>query len=206
MSFLNYGIYLIPPPEITVAIGQAHQLFASEFNAPTGGRFMVHCTVKGFFKMKDGTSPQKFLPELDKLFDNFNAFPTRIESLRAVAQGAHGPSIVVLLEKSKIFQQLHEAVWDIVRPYIAEDCRFSPVEGAGPNFRPHLTLAMADLPPEPGLMEQAIDLGQYLYDYQLPKQKFTAQNMQLIEFHSEDWSGHWWETLRYNQLKGWKLR
>lgn len=204
MSYPQYGIYLIPPPPLLYPLGLAHQLLAGEFKAYTAGKFMVHCTVKGFFKLAEGASPADFTPALDALFARTPAFNTEVKML-VVRQNSHYGSVAVLgLDRTEPFHALHNAVWDIVRPYIAPDCLFSPIEGAGPDFFPHLTLGMADLPTDPGLFAQVQSLCQYVYDG-LPKGPFVASDMQLIEFYSEDWAGHWWDTLNYKQLKGWRL-
>ncbi len=203
-TYPQYGIYLIPPPHLLSSIGQAHQLLATEFNARLAGRFMVHCTVKGFFKLKDGASPADFIPALDEMFITTPAFPTEIIELWKLNRGSNGASILLGMERTEIFHKLHNDVWELVQPYIAPDCLFSPSEPAGPNFMPHITLGQSDVPTEPGLFEQAAALCQHILDSSL-KGQFLARSMQLIEFYSEDWAGNWGNTLNYKQLKGWQL-
>jgi hypothetical protein len=108
------------------------------------------------------------------------------------------------MRRTEPFHALHNAIWDIVRPYIAQNDIFSPIEPAGPNFPPHMTLVQGDAPYEAGLHAQVMGLCQYIFDTSL-KGEFLAQDMQLIEFYSEDWAGNWWETLRFRQIKGWRL-
>lgn len=204
MSYPQYGLYLIPPPHLLYPIGLAHQLLAAEFNARTAGRFMVHCTVKGFFKLAEGASPADFGPALDDLFARHQAFETEIKGIYSHESGTYGATILLMLERTEGLHGLHNAVWDVVEPYIAPGCRFSSIEMKRQFFMPHITLGMADVPREPGLLAQATALGEHIYN-QLPKGSFLARDMQLIEFYSEDWDGAWWETLRYNQLKGWQL-
>ncbi len=204
MTYPQYGIYLIPPPNLTYLLGLGHHLLASEFNAPTGGRFMVHCTIKGFFKLKAGAAPEEFIPALGSLFAEMPAFTTAPVQFGASQATQYGGASGVFLERTTALHALHTSVWEVVRPYIAPDCTFSPTEGQGPNFMPHLTIGMADMPTDPALFAQAADLSRYIYDT-LPKDPFLARDMQLIEFYSEDWTGRWWETLRFRQLKGWRL-
>ncbi len=204
MSYPQYGIYLIPPPQLLYPLGVGHLLLATEFKAATGGRFMVHCTVKGFFKLTEGAVPADFTTALDELFANTPAFTTQVKGLWALQDSRYGGVAAVGLERTEPFHALHNAVWEIVRPYIAPDCIFSPIEGAGPNFIPHLTIGMSDMPSDPALFEQAANLCRYIYD-NLPKESFPATDLQLIEFYSDDWAGQWWQTLGYKQLKGWRL-
>ncbi|MEI6046231.1 MAG: 2'-5' RNA ligase family protein [Chloroflexota bacterium] len=204
MTYSQYGIYLIPPPPLLYQIGVAHQLLATNFNARLGGRFMVHCTVKGFFKLAEGVTPADFIPALDALLAATSAFPTRFTGLWNINKPTKGASILLGMERTEAFHKLHGEVWNIVRPYIATDCLFSPIEPAGPKFSPHVTLAMYDLPTEPGLFAQAVDLAQYFFDQYL-RDEFLASNIQLIEFYAEDWAGEWGKNFTYKQLKGWHL-
>jgi hypothetical protein len=204
MSYHQYGLYLIPPPHLLHPIGLAHQLMKTEFNSRIAGAFMVHCTVKGFFKLADGATPADFTPALDDLFERTPAFQTALTGLRDINRGEGKSSILLGMDLTRAFHDLHNAVWEVVQPYIAPDCLFSPVEPAGPNFLPHITVAQWDAPSDPGLHAQLAGLCQYIYDTSL-KGAFRASDLQLIEFYSEDWAGNWWETLRFKHLKGWQL-
>lgn len=204
MGYYQYGIYLIPPPERIYQIGLAHTLLRTEFNCRTGGTFMAHCTLKGFTRLAEGRTPAEFIPDLDNLFSRTPAFKTALDELWDLNQGPGKSSILIGMRRTEPFQALHNAIWDIVRPYIAADDIFSPIEPAGPNFPPHITLVQGDAPFEPGLHAQVMGLCQYIFDTSL-RGEFLAQDLQLIEFYSEDWSGNWWETLRFRQLKGWRL-
>ncbi len=199
-----YGIYLIPPPPIVVALSLAHRVLAQEFGTVTANQFMVHATIKGFFKLADGTTPDAFVPALDELFARTPAFPAEINPPWTAASGPGSGSVLLWITKTPAIQELHEAVWNIVLPHVAPDCRFTGTEPAGPDFPPHLTLVQSDLPTEPGLLAQGLALGQYLYE-QMPAHRFLAQELQLVEFQSDDWAGAWGATLRYRQQKGWRL-
>jgi hypothetical protein len=204
MSDRYYGLYLIPPPPIVYAISNAHSVFRSEFSASTGGQFMTHCTVKGFTKLADSSPPEMLLPALDELFARTKSFPTRIDPPWLSNGGNPGESILLWMEKTPEFQLFHNEVVEITRPHIAKDCLFTPKEHTGERFPPHLTLVQSDLPKDPALLAQAMSLADYIYNG-FPSHSFQARDLQLVEFESENWAGQWWNTLRYKQLKGWKL-
>jgi hypothetical protein len=82
---------------------------------------------------------------------------------------------------------------------------FTPGEPSGPNFPPHIRLVQSDFPQGAGLIEQGVSLAEYIYN-SLPTRSFVARNLQLIEFTSDDWSDQWWRTLRFHQLKAWRLQ
>lgn len=204
MSYYQYGVYLIPPPNLVYQVGVAHTLLQTEYNCRIGGAFMVHCTLKGFTRLAEGHTPEEFIPALDDLFARTPAFETAFDKLADLNFGPGNASIGLWMRRTEPLHALHNAIWDIVRPAIAPDDLFSPVEGAGPNFVPHVTLVQYDAPSEPGLFAQTMELCRYIYDTSL-RGTFLAQDLQLIEFYSEDWAGKWWETLRFRQLKGWRL-
>ena len=204
MPELYYGVYLMPPPGLIAALSAAHRLFAGQFGAQTAGRFPVHCTIKGFFKLAPGATPAAFVPALDALFARTPAFPATLRPPWLGGLPEHrGASALLWLERTPALQQLHEAVWDIVIPHVAPDCRFTPGEYHGEQFPPHITLVQEDLPRAPGLLAQATTQAVQVYD-DLPMHTFLAQDMQLLEFAAGDWAA-WWETLRYRQLQGWRL-
>jgi hypothetical protein len=205
MTYPQYGIYLIPPPELVYPLSLAHQIFIAEFNTQTASRFMVHCTIKGFFKMREGSSPSDLISALDDLFNRTAPFDTTIRPPWTSDTGPGAYSILLWLEKTPPFQKLHNDIWSLVFPHVAPDCLFTPKEPSGPNFPPHLSLVQSDFPQGPGLLQQGLALAQHIYDA-LPTHSFHAQDLQLIEFTSDDWAGDWWHTLRFHPLKAWRLR
>ena len=168
-----YGVYLIPPPPLVYSLSQAHTMLGAELNAHTGGKFMVHCTLKGFFKLAPGASPDAFTPALDTIFGQMQQVETEIHPPWVSSNGTGGESVLLWLEKSEAFQGLHDAVWAAVAPHIAPDCLFTPVEPSGLRFPPHITLAQSDLPSEPGLLAQALAVCNYIFE-NLPSHKFLA--------------------------------
>ncbi len=199
-----YGVYLIPPPHLLQPLAAAHNFLASEFNAQAAGRFMVHCTVKGFTRLSDGSTPTDFIPALDRLFADTPAFPTGITEVKMLNFGPERISVLLEMAKTDAFDQFQQNIWEVLKPYTAPDCLFTPGDPFGPNFRPHISLVQYDGPSDPGLLTQLTDYCQYLFENSL-QGKWFARDMQLIEFHSQDWPGEWWHTLQYQQLKGWRL-
>lgn len=204
MGDLYYGVYLIPPPPLVYALALAHSVYQHEFRAFTAGRFMSHCTIKGFFKLAPGSTLDSFVPALDKLFADSGNFPVEIKPPWVTSGAPIGESIILWLGKTPEFQSFHNDVWAIIKPHVAADCLFTPTEPLEEHFPPHLTLVQSDLPAEPAILAQAMALAQHIYD-NLPTHSFQAQEMQLVEFQSEDWAGEWWESLVYRLIKGWRL-
>ncbi len=202
MPDLYYGLYLIPPPPVVYAVSLAHRVFDAEFATVTAGRFMAHSTIKGFTKL---TVPaESLIPAFDELFAKTLPFATEIKPPRLSTGGKPGESILLWLEKTPEFQQFHNDVWEIIKPHVADDCLFTHGEWLGERFPPHLTLVQSDLPSEPALLAQAMGLANYIFN-NLPVRSFLGQELQLVEFESDDWPGSWSKTLRFRQIKGWRL-
>ncbi|HKP54006.1 MAG TPA: 2'-5' RNA ligase family protein [Chloroflexia bacterium] len=201
---IYYGVYLTPPPSLLYSLSLAHQVLAAEFNARTASKFMVHCTLKGFFKPAPHTSSADVISALDDLFARTPAFTTKIHPPWVSSTGTGGESVLLWLERTGAIQELHNSIWSIIEPFVAQDCLFTPTEPLGEDFAPHITLVQSDLPSEPGIIMQGMALCRHIFD-NLPTHDLLAQDVQLVEFYADDWENAWWETLRYRQIKGWQL-
>jgi 2'-5' RNA ligase len=163
----------------------------------------VHCTLKGFFKPKEGTTYQDFVGKLDGLFKACQ--PATVEFIDLwQSKSDKQASILLGMDNNEPLKKLHNDIWAVVEDYIAPDCAFSAREPKGDRFTPHITLAQYDLPTEAGLFAQAEEFCRYLLDTHL-KGQFSGRSLQLIEFYADDWAGDWGDNMRYQQLKGWRL-
>ena len=83
---------------------------------------------------------------------------------------------------------------------MARGCEFTAVEFAGDAFRAHLTLAMADIPPDrfPELLALTA---------QAPAGPPSSEvtEVALFAFESRDWAGSWWETLTWSPVAAFTL-
>jgi hypothetical protein len=198
-----YGVYLIPPTSIGIQLSSAHSVLEREFGAAAAGRFMVHVTVKGFIRLKSGAELVQLIRELDAVYAGFTAFRVSLQS-PGVFGSDRGTSVLVGLEPSESLWALHQATWRVIEPYLADDCPFTPGEQPGRIYNPHLSLVQYDLPSDPIVQEQALDIYRE-FCASLPSQTWYARDLQFIRFASRDWLGRWWDTLRYEQLHGWRL-
>jgi hypothetical protein len=82
-------------------------------------------------------------------------------------------------------------------------CEFTrkEMELAYERFRAHLTLAMADVPEH--LFDEVLAFVREADP--IGPSSFLADTVQLVAFHSEDWEGRWWETLRWRLQRSWPL-
>jgi 2'-5' RNA ligase len=200
-----YGLYLIPPPAIVVPLSEARAVLQREFGSRVAARFMAHITVKGFFKFKPrpGADLDQLLRALDAAYAGLDAFPLRLKA-PDVHRSPLGNSVGMPVERVEPLMALQRATWQAIEPYVADDCPFTPDERPATHFAPHLTLVQYDLPADPILEEQAMELCTYL-SASVTGVTWTARDLQFIRFASDDWRGRWWETHTFEQLKGWRL-
>jgi len=198
---IRFGWYLRPSYAMCRAQAEMHDLLRRQFGLIDGGTFMLHATIKGFFRSDAPLA--EIVGAFDRAVIGHTAFPV-------VNRGPipFGPRSVVLnihhLEdgsRNEALQAIHEAAWREIGPLIHPECEFSPVDGNGASFHAHLTLAMADVPSFAydeifAFIQDACPIG---------PERFTAEYFHLFAFHSEDWDGSWWSSLTWTFLHSWRL-
>jgi 2'-5' RNA ligase len=198
-----YGLYLIPPPAVLAPLSLARDVLRREFGTTIAARFMAHITVKGFFKPRPTADLDALERELAASYAGRAAFPTRLKA-PTVHRSPLGNSVMLPVERSEPLMTLQRDTWRAIEPYVADDCPFTPGEQPATRFNPHLTLVQYDLPADPALEQQAVDLCRHLTESVIDV-AWPAQNLQLIRFTSDDWTGPWYDTHAFEQLTGWRL-
>ncbi len=198
---IRFGWYLRPSYAMCRAQAEMHDLLRRQFGLVCGGVFMSHATVKGFFRSDAPVTD--IVAAFDTAVAGREPFPVYNNGL-----DSWGPSSILLNinnmpdgTPNQPLKSIHEAGWHAIMPLVPDDCAFSMVEPALDNFSAHLTLAMADLKPE---------FHDEVYDFvkeaaPIGPDSFLAEYFHLFAFHSENWKGDWWSTLRWQLLHSWKL-
>ena len=199
MTDSRFAVYLIPPYQLSKEVAEIHALLRKQFGFAAADRFPVHCTMKGFFK-KTGDPVEKLQGELDSFFEDQLPVQVSVEEFRIDPIG-FGLSLKTLDGKlNSPFLDLREAIVEIVRPYIADDCDFK-THDLGRPFHPHITFSFRDIPNE--LYDDVFKWMEDGPDFTGP---FLADTYHFLEFFSDDWPGSWWETLSWQLLKSWRLK
>jgi hypothetical protein len=162
---------------------------------------MPHATIKGFFK--PAVDEAELIARLDPVTSGRRPIP-----VHNAGPIAHGKSSIVLSIKhladgsrNQALQDIHEAAMDALGTAIAPDCDFSNREGVREHFHAHLTLAMAIMTPE--YFDEIFAFVRELEP--IGSSNFVADTFHLYRFWSDDWSGHWGETLRWELRRSWTL-
>jgi hypothetical protein len=198
---IRFGFYLRPSFEISQAQAMMHDLLRRQFGLQVGGVFMPHGTIKGFFR--SDASVAEIEAACDRAVAGFAAIP--VVNNGVIAFGRSGLALNVhqdeFGERNEALFRFHTAVMDQIEPLVHPDCDFSPREWAREKFFAHLTLVMADLPDF--AFEEILEFVRQAEPLGPPR--FMAEYFHLYAFHSDDWSGNWWDTLEWTFLRNWRL-
>jgi hypothetical protein len=200
---LRYAVYLRPSYEMSRAQAEVHDVLERQYGLRAAGTFMPHATIKGFFRSE--ASEGSIAARLDAVLDGREAFDVFNGAI--VTFGRYGIALDVNSTPEGTpnvpLQDLHRAGMDAVMPLVDPACEFTRKEreSAYERFRAHLTLAMADVPEQ--LFDEVLAFVQEAHP--IGPSSFPADTVQLVAFHSQDWEGRWWETLRWRLLRSWTL-
>jgi 2'-5' RNA ligase len=199
MTKSRFALYLVPPYPIARDIAEIHAMLEKQFGFKAAGRFQVHCTVKGFFKKKEG-GLAPLIADLDNRLQHEK--PITVEISGMISTGD-----ILVLDLSRLggiynqpFADFRNRVVEVIRPFIAPDCDFV-AEDLDPPFRGHFTLAFRDSPEK---FHQ--EMLSWLAEAPIPTGAFTADTFHFLEFFAEDWEGPWWETLTWKLHQSWILK
>ena len=203
MPDLRYAVYLRPPYEMSRAQAEVHDVLERQYGLRAAGNFMPHATIKGFFRSE--ASEGSIAARLDAVLDGREAFDVFNGAI--VTFGRYGIAIDINSTSEGPpnipLQDLHHAMMDALMTLGDPACEFTrkEMELAYERFRAHLTLAMADVPEQ--LFDEVLAFVQEADP--IGPSSFLADTVQLVAFHSEDWEGRWWETLRWRLQRSWPL-
>lgn len=178
-----------------------HTLLYRQFGLEVAGRFMPHCTIKGFFRSEESVA--EITNAAAAITVGMPAFPVYSQGVTDFGDQA----IVISIRntpdgrRNESLQELHERALEALLPVVSPDCPHSPSERLREQYHPHLTLAMADIPPS-----RFAEISGFCRELEpLGPASFIAEWLHLYAFDSEDWSGEWWRTFRWNLIESWRL-
>jgi 2'-5' RNA ligase len=205
MTFPLYGVYLLPPTGLAASIDSLREELEQRYDTHASRSFMVHCTLKGFFRMDQARTEEQLKQTLDPVISSFASFQVQASEI-----GQFPDTIMIDLASARNtrLQDLRNSTYHHIDPdFVHPQCPFTPDERKY-GFAGHITLAFRDI--------AFADLGEAM---EFAKQRanelgllrpFVARTVALYRFTTEavEWEDRyrWWETLRYEALQTWHLR
>ncbi|HEY7356595.1 MAG TPA: 2'-5' RNA ligase family protein [Ktedonobacterales bacterium] len=205
MSFPLYGVYLLPPTGLAASIDTLREELEQRYDCHAARSFMVHCTLKGHFRLDTAKSEEQLQQTLDPVISSFPAFQIQPN------QVTHLPDSVIIdlasLRNPRL-QDLRNGIYHHIDPeFVHPDCPFTPDERRY-GFAAHITLAFKDLTFAD--LVDAVEFAQQRATALGLLRSFVARTVVLYRFTTEadGWEDRhrWWESLRYEALQTWHLR
>ena len=198
---VRLGFYLIPPVNLSSEVMQLRSLVQDQYRIGAALNFMIHMTIKGFFKPASVDQYPELIQELSTLMTSYRPFTLYPTGIKRFPDDGIG--IECAQDKNPILWELHHRCFDeVIKPFIADDCEFTPVEPTGDRFVPHITISMSDLSPQ--ISE---DIHNYLSAIHFSPEGYVVNNFKLYEFTSQGWgTGEWIYTLDWKILHSWFLK
>jgi hypothetical protein len=205
MTFPLYTVYLLPPTGLAASIDSLREELEQRYDCHAARSFMVHSTLKGFFRLDPAKTEEQLKQTLDPVISSFPAFQVQPNEV------THLPDSVIMdlasLRNPRL-QDLRNAIYHHIDPeFVHPDCPFTPDERKY-GYAAHITLALKDLA-FADIVEAVAFAQQRASELGLLR-SFVARTIVLYRFTTEakDWqdSYRWWESLRYDALQTWHLR
>ncbi|MGK2965147.1 MAG: 2'-5' RNA ligase family protein [Tepidiformaceae bacterium] len=197
-----YGFYLRPAPRASRAVSEMHALLRAQFGLRTGGLFMPHMTIRGFFR--SGAPVEEVRAVLDEPMRDWQAVPVFAPGPIAFSRSGIALDARNLGDGSRneALHDLQDRAWAALDRVVAPGCEFTPRDWRGRDgatpFRPHITLAMSDIP-EWGFDEVFAFVREA---WPLGETSFVADTCQLFRFQAS-WDSAWWRDLTWEWLGSW---
>ena len=196
---VRLGFYLIPPANLSLKMLELRSLVYDQYRINAAAKFMTHMTIKGFFKPTLSEPYHDLIQVLDEVVSRHEPFTIYPTGLRVFDDAGIG--VEFSKEHNKVLWDIHNECYAVLKPFIAPDCDFTPVEPLGENFIPHLTIAMIDVS-----HPISKEIHSYLSDIKFDEKGYFIKDFKLYEFTSQGWNTkEWIYTLQWKILHSWRL-
>lgn len=197
-----YGVFLRPDPKTCLAVTTITAAVRQQFGIVSANAFPPHVTLAGITPILAPTDTviEAIEPAVRaaEQFEVVNAGITRrnIAITYDVNNGHNGKTSGEMLGLAIM---MNAALRPLAVPY--EGLKVDPFSVG--TFHAHISLASHELRYRVDLREE-VEAFIHGLEYPVPA-SFNAEVVSLYQFTSEDWAGNWWETLKWEHHKSWKL-
>lgn len=197
-----YGVFLRPDTTTAHAVTEITFHVQRQFGLVSAGAFPPHATLAGSVPSNHDT--EAVVAALDPVLKGHPSFTvhnagiarrrsTVTYDVNANPDGTVNQTLTTLaIDINRALEPLAETTEGyLVKTFVPE------------NFHAHLSLASHELQVDPRLIPEVEEFIREL-PY-TPSATFPARYITLYRFHSDDWAGHWWNTLTWDRLHTWTL-
>jgi 2'-5' RNA ligase len=206
MPFPLYGVYLLPPVGLAAQIDTLRAALERRYGVHSARSFMVHCTLKGFFRLADGKTEEQIWQALEPVLATFPAFEVQQKAITSILSAV---LIDLASRENQRLEELYEALFQQLAPeFVHPECPFTSNERRA-GFAAHITLAtLKDRPASE--VDEATEFAQRTAQKRNLLRPFLARTVALYRFTTQhsawDDSPRCWESFRSISLHTWHLR
>jgi 2'-5' RNA ligase len=206
MPFPLYGTYLLPPTGLAAQIDTLRADLEKRYGSHSARSFMVHCTLKGFFRLAENKTDEQLQQALSPVLATFPAFEVQP---KAITQVLSTVLIDLASRENPRLEELSNVVFHQIDPeFVHPECPFTSAERRY-GFAAHITLASLKDRPDSEVEEATAFARQAAKEHNL-LQPFLARKVVLYRFTTQhtawDDSERCWEKFQYTALHTWRLR
>ncbi len=169
-----YLIAVLPPDDLSLQINEIRVQCSKKFGVQKALNPPVHITLRPTFEMESRYEAQ-ICRHLKSCASGFNPFRQDVENFEAFATNA----VVILAKKNAEIMGLQKGITNVFRKNGSK----TRLEGnKSSSFRPHLTIAYRDIPPEvfPKIWDEYKDARF--------KRTFTLDQFSLLKHDGKKWN------------------
>lgn len=198
----RYGVYLRPDPKTCLAVTTVTAALRAQYGLISAGAFPPHATLVGTEHL--GRDEDAIVAAVSAGLAGISSFEVHNRGVIGLGVGwvydvHHRADGSVNQEFTELAAAVAEALTPLRRPAPLREA----VEFRRETFHAHLSLASHDLIARADLHEE---VKEYIDGLDLPvPDRFSGDTVVLYRTSSEDWTGRWWQTLRCEHLRTWRL-
>lgn len=200
---VRYGVFLRPDPATCWTVTQITTALRRQFGLVSAGAYPPHVTLVG--NLATNASAEQLVAALEPVFratSPFTVFNSGVQQQGdgfeyGVNRDAQGQ------QPNQMLSRVATAVIGAMLPFSEVVDDFATVQIEQYRFAGHIGLASHDLKVDDHLVDE---VGEYIAELPFrPPGAFDARWYSLIEFHADDWSGHWWQSLSWRHIRSWRI-
>lgn len=196
-----YGVFLRPDARTSMAVSTITFLVERQFGLVSAGAYPPHATLAGSVPML--ADEADIIAALHHVLTDRPGFPVHNGGI--ATRSAIGYDVDRLADGS-VNEALHSLAVDVnaaLEPLVVPLDGYLVKPFVADHFRAHLSLASHELMVWP---ERQAEVDAFIRQLDIaPSTDFTAEYVSMYRFQSDDWSGHWWNSLEWEPVHTWKL-
>ena len=115
---IRLAFYLIPPYRLCSEILRTRQIVQDQYRLSAALNFMIHMTIKGFFKPASAIDRNKLAKDLDELVSNYGLFKIYPDGLK-ILHADHSLVVNFPRERNEILWSIQRDCFESVESYIS---------------------------------------------------------------------------------------